>query len=295
MIIADVTPSSFAVIWTASEPSTCTIKVFADQNGSFEITQDVAVQSMPVSSGDSTIIQQAESNGVMKVRVSQLEAGATYYFQTVTTSKSTADVTLFPDMANLSMVTLADRASRGRFLNASLVPFANDLLQVDCYLPDNITPATGTLLLAYVYGSKYPLSSFVGDGSPTGMACIDLNNSYSENTMTSLYIPGGQSVQLLHYMGTLGQMVDHGGIPCSQQMVEPKSLINKTCRADFSGSGSVDGNNLRDAVSSLGIQHNFSTDMLPVWGDLDLDGDTDGLDVSIVSIDTVANCPVCEE
>ncbi len=67
---------------------------------------------LPVESGSGTIAASAEDNGVMKVRVTGLNASSIYYFQTITTSKSTNDVTYDPDAAPMLSVATEIRVVR---------------------------------------------------------------------------------------------------------------------------------------------------------------------------------------
>ncbi len=84
-IITDVIPLAFSVVWSANQPSTPSLEVYADDG-----TVPVAGCTITNESGAHA---PAENNGVMKVMVSGcLNPGGSYYFKTVTTSKDSGEV-----------------------------------------------------------------------------------------------------------------------------------------------------------------------------------------------------------
>ena len=293
-VVTDVTPVSFSVIWTSSEPSTCGIKVFGDPVGT-QLLEDVTLVSMPVENRDPGIVQKAEGNGVMKIRVTGLVPDTRYYFQTVTTSKDTFETSYFPSSHPYPEVITAYRCSRSIAVGPDLVPFANDVINVECYHLDGVTPAEGTILLAYVYGSDYPVSSFVGDGASAPFAYVDINNAFSEDTFENMYLSGHESLILVQYMGIQGLIVQNYGIPCNDLLAEFKPpLVKDDCIGDFRGDGSVDVEDLSVFALSFGLMHDFDLLYIPVWGDLDGDGDVDGMDMAILAADFEReDCPGC--
>ena len=293
-VVTDVTPVSFSVIWTSNEPSTCGIMVFGDPAGT-QLLEDVTIVPMPVGNGDLEIVQKAEDNGVMKIRVTGLIPDTRYYFQTVTTSKNTFETSDFPSLPPYPEVITAYRCSRSIAVGPDLVPFANDLITVECYYLDGVIPAEGTILLAYVYGSDYPVSSFVGDGAPAPFAYVDINNAFSEDTFENMYLSGNESLILVQYMGIQGLIVHNYGIPCNDLLAEFKPpLVKDDCIGDFRGDGSVDVEDLSLFASSFGLMHDFDLQYVPVWSDLDSDGDVDGMDLAILAADFEReDCPGC--
>jgi len=107
VMVTDVTTTSFSVIWAANEASTAGLEVYADENGSSQIV-DAVITAHPIECGDETIKAAAEDNGVMKVMVTGLEPDTTYYFMTITTSKSSLDTTYDPSAAPFIPVTRRD-------------------------------------------------------------------------------------------------------------------------------------------------------------------------------------------
>lgn len=216
-MVTDVTTVSFSVIWSASEPSTAGIEVFEDSEGLVPV-DTVAITPHPVESGDSSIQTAAEDNGVMKVRVTGLEAGNTYYFRTITTSKSTSDEAVYPAAAPYNDVTTEVATVR----DTDGVPFSNDIIIEPCYLEDGVTPAEGTLLLATMEGADYPLTSFVGDGVEAPYALIDLNNAFGRDSKENLDLEQGKNLTLLNFRGIQGNSIVTHNVPEDESLSEVK-------------------------------------------------------------------------
>ena len=85
--VTDVGPLSFSVVWISSEPSTCSLRVYDEHRK--------ALSGVKILS-ESSLYPPAEDLGVMKVRVSSLEADTTYYLRTVTISKADGKLTVYP-------------------------------------------------------------------------------------------------------------------------------------------------------------------------------------------------------
>jgi len=244
VMITDVTPISFAVIWAADAPSTPEISVFTDADGTNDITSQLTITPYPTRSGDATIVEAAENNGVMKVQVSGLAPNTNYYFQTITTLKmSSTDVTYYPDVAPMLDVITAIAVKRTRMDPSDEVPFSNDLIRLECYLPDGVTPAVGTLLLAEVAFTDYPISDFMGDGIAAPEAYVDLNNIFDSGNYQTKALYGGEDLTLIKFMGMDG--IETGGyfVPRNNQLAELKSpLTVSLCIADAEPrDGDVDG------------------------------------------------------
>jgi len=295
LIITDVTPVSFSVVWTASEPSTCNLKVFRDSQGLQPVTS-ANITPMPVESGDTSIAQKAEGMGVMKVRVTGLLPNTDYFFQTLTTSKDTSEITAYPETPPYERVRTASRNTCAVQVGQDLLPFSNEMIKVECLLLDDVTPAEGTLLLAYAFGSSYPVSMFVGDGAPVPYAFIDLGNVISGHTNQNIYLPGNESLILVQYMGIQGYRVLHYGVPCNEllsQFVTP--MEKETCISDFAGDGVVDSTDLEVFAWLLGFTDGLQPEAQPLWGDLDGDGDVDGIDTALMAFDYLSSgCPKCQ-
>ena len=220
--ITDVTTVSFSVIWAASEPSTAAVEVFDDENGTTP-TASAVVVAHPVNSGDALIRAAAEDNGVMKVMVTGLAADTTYYFRTVTTSKSTSEITTFPETTPLKSVTTEAQTTRTYNDGGNILPFSNDVIIEPCYLEDGTTVAEGTLLLATVAGGNYPVTAFVGDGVDLPYALLDLNNVFGRDSNENLDLMGGINLTLVNFRGIGGYSIVTHDLPDDNSLAEIKA------------------------------------------------------------------------
>lgn len=220
LFVTDVTTVSFSVIWAASEASTATLEVFEDAAGTIPVTGATIIPH-PVNNGDAAIRLAAEDNGVMKVMVTGLSYDTTYYFQTLTTSKSTVQTAVYPATGLLD-VTTEVQTVRTYESNGDILPFSNDIIIEPCYLEDGVTPATGTLLMATVAGANYPLTAFVGDGVPSPNALIDLNNAFSRTSFGNFDLQQGENLTLLNFGGLSGNSVVNKQTPLDNSLAEIK-------------------------------------------------------------------------
>ena len=63
---------------------------------------------------------------------------------------------------------------------------------------------------------------------------------------------------------------------------------------DFSGEGTVGAEDLNAFGMNFGIVHAFGLQYVPVWGDLNQDGDVDGGDLTAIAQDmNRGDCPAC--
>lgn len=214
----DVTPVSFSVIWVSGEPGTADTDVFEDQNGNIPVTGAITIPH-PTDSDDEAIKTSSENNGVMKVLVTGLEPGKTYYFRTITTSKSTSETTV----TALEPVTTAQNIVRTMQRSGDVVPFSNDVIYEPCYLDDGTTPAEGTLLVATAAGAQYPLTAFVGDGVSLPYALIDMNNFFDRQSGENSDLARGANLTLLNFRGMAGNSIVVHKVPEDNLMSEVKS------------------------------------------------------------------------
>lgn len=276
LTVTDVTTRSFSVVWSASEPSTSDLKVYDDAEGLLPTVGAVAT-SQPVNNGSAAIQSAAENNGVMKVRVTGLKPNTTYYFQAVTTSKSTSDVVSLPETAPLPGVTTETRTIRTQIAGVDEIPFTNDLIALECYLPDGVTPAEGTLLVAGVEGCDYPVSNFVGDGVTSPLAYVDLNNLFNTAGNVNEPLVGGEKLLLTQFMGIGGIQTATYTVPINNQLAEMKFPGSVPCYGDLDGDNDVDGLDLAifaEAYDSVSGEANYNPD-----ADFDASGAVDAEDL----------------
>jgi hypothetical protein len=183
--VTDVKTRSFSLVWFAERSAACSAKVYADPAGQLPVT------GLTIAS-DSLNHPPAEQNGVMKVDVTGLEPGKTYYFQTETISD--AGTVIEPAGGPLPSVR-TETTSR---------PVNNDVLAHKVLLSDGTTPAAGALLLVEVEGGDYPVTGWVDAGVAAPWALVDLNNLYSETAHSNLELIGGEAVLVESFGGLTG-------------------------------------------------------------------------------------------
>lgn len=201
MIVTDVTPLQFCVVWETSEPARGLVNVFLDLGG-------VTPYAAAVVTSESVDHPPAEENGVMKVRVLGLKADTEYFFQTVRASK--ADNAVY--ISSISSV---------RTEKESII-VRNDILAQEVIQSDG-TPAPGTLVIASVDGASYPVTGWVGDGIPEEWGAIDTNNFYandddsdSEARHKNLELKGGEVITLTIFGGSLGSAETQETVPAEK-------------------------------------------------------------------------------
>jgi hypothetical protein len=192
--VTDVTPRAFSLVWVANQGASCSAKVYADPEGQQPMT------GLSVTS-DSANHPPAEQNGVMKVNVTCLAPGTTYYFQTVTVGPGG---TVFePATGPLPSVRTE--------VSSSVIK--NDVLAHKILKSDRSTPAQGALLVAEVEGGSYPITGWVGSGAPVPWVLVDLNNIYSKTAHRNLELSGGEAITLESVGGLMGFRRLVGAVP----------------------------------------------------------------------------------
>jgi hypothetical protein len=210
LIITDVTPSQFSVVWLAGEPAKCSLTIFSDKDATNDITNQFSIVS------ESYNHPPAEDNGVMKVTVKNALPDTTYFFKTITTFKEN----------NLKMIS-DDTYVVNTEIEASVI--SNNSLIQEIKNADK-SNAPGVLLLASVENGSSPLSAWTGDGFPDSFAGVDLSNLYHSESHTSYDISSGTSVQLMAYGGllgyytTIGQTINEEEMP---QIIHPIAVLQK--------------------------------------------------------------------
>lgn len=175
--VTDVTPYSFSVIWLSDIAADADIKVFSDAAGVNQITGNVKVEPFPVGNGFEAIRSDAESRGVLKVRVGRLAPSTNYYFRTVTSDQT--NVSDVSESALMGPVTTAQVIQRTKVnTSAETVPFSNEQVLYSLVESDGTPAGPGSLLVLDVSGSPYPITGYVGDGIAAPQVLINLNNVY---------------------------------------------------------------------------------------------------------------------
>lgn len=261
--IADAVPRGFSVAWVSDEPvTTATVRVFADANGTNEITNTLTITLV------SAAFPPSLAYGVVKVSVTGVAANTTVYVQTVTTGAGgTVNSPATPPFLPAQTPAEATVLGAGNQLRV------NDVIRHDVFLPDGVTPATGALLIIEAPNlGATPLTAFVGEGVPAPAAAIDLNNLYAAATGKSATVPGGQVLRLSELRGgacpglVAHQLVRYRRAPAHEEtplLVELESPL--ACYfADTQCDGAVDATDAQrvlDADDSRAGQCRFNPDL----------------------------------
>ena len=182
LVVTDVTPVMFSVVWGTQEPARGSVSVFFDAEGTKPVTGAVIKPQSPEH-------PPAEEIGVMKVDVMGLRPDTEYFFRTQTTLKRNNAV----HESSLTPV---------RTEKASVI-VRNDVLvqKVDIVGSD---PGPGMLVIASLEAASHPITGWMADGVPEGWAAIDTNNFYSKQTRVNLELFGGEVITLKLFAGFLG-------------------------------------------------------------------------------------------
>jgi len=192
--VADVTPSSFTVVWTVDEASTGSLELFRDVLGTVP-AGGAAIAPGWTESGEAALATAAEDAGVLRVRVAGLDPDTPYFFRTTTTPKGPGSPAQLPAAGALYSTVTASR---------SLAHSANELA-ADVLTAGGGSPLPGALLLVELPGALSPLSAIAGDGYAGSLAAVHLANLYDAAGGESLGTTGGETAILTAVAGTVGR------------------------------------------------------------------------------------------
>jgi chitodextrinase len=228
IMTTDVTTKSFSVIWISSEPAMAALKVF---NGPDCVTPSgtAVITAYPILSGASTIQTAAKNRGIVKVMVTGLLPDTEYCYQTVTTSESTSEQIISPDVP--VKVTTEKRTISDHQVSSNRFPIANDVIAYPVYDKDFLTPAAGGILVVdLVDVGSYPATGFVGDGVVLPNSIVDLNNIFSSSDRQNMRLAGDERIKLIEYRGSGGcTLVQYRKVPLNSginKILQPDACFN---------------------------------------------------------------------
>ena len=216
--VTDVTTVQFAVVWGTSEAATGTVKVFADADGNIPVSE--ALINL-----ESSAHPPAEDMGVIKVRVSNLQANTSYFFQIESTTKAGGIVSRYPEVQPFMRVITEKITS----------VVHNDILAQQVSIGAGKS-TQGTLVIATVEQASYPVTGWAGNGVPEGWVAIDTNNFYDKDTHVNLELIGGEPITLTYFCGSLGSVVTEDTVPAESGQIQSVKLA-ATLPGDSSGGG----------------------------------------------------------
>jgi hypothetical protein len=232
--VTDVTPGSFAVTWTASEPATGTLVVLAS-----DCSTTVTVLSLVSEGSDTT--------SCLKVTAAGLAADTAYCYQTSTMSRSTSDTSVYP--AQPATVATTKAVLRTMATGTVITPFANDLLKVPAvYLRTVADVPDGMLEVLYLDGGHGPLSLLLTSDSKTRY--FNMNNLFSAATGSSLNLTGNERVRISERHGASGCVIDRWRrVPADQELTAARDFITSPKPQDIDFDGTV---NILDVLRVAG-------------------------------------------
>ena len=193
LMVTDVTPVQFCVVWATSEPASASLNLYVDPEGTTPYTEAVVVF-------ESAAHPPAEDNGVMKVKVMGLKPDTEYFFQTETTAKD--DNAVF-----LSAIESV------RTEKSSMIVRNDILVQKVGIGETDPQPALGMLVIASVDNACHPLTGWVGDRVPEQWGMIDTSNFFDWATHVNLELYGGEVINLTLFGGSLGSVETQDIVP----------------------------------------------------------------------------------
>jgi hypothetical protein len=254
--VADVTPTSFTVVWKTDAPGTGNLEVYQNVLGTITAA-GVVIETRHVLDGDTATAVAAEDIGVLRVRVSNLSPETPYFFRTVTTTKIGGTVYRLPSTGALySVITEKDS-----------FPVTANGIGVQVKASGGITPVPGAVVLFQVTGAHYSLSALAGDGHAGSLATVDLANLFNSSTGVNMSTLGGESAVITVIGGTSGNASTAALLNTNAGMGILQMIQN-----DIVLQPSVDSDN-----DGMPNDYETANGLNPSVNDASLDADGDGL------------------
>lgn len=224
--VTDVTPSSFSVLWNGDQSAIPSIRIFSDADGSQEITGGLLITSHPLKGKHSSVREHARDNGALQVQVSGLTPLTTYYFQTVTISAASGEITLEPTVPQFSSVATQDISVRTNIPDSTEYFFTNDTILISTPLGDGSDASEGTIVAILVEGSDYPVSGLVGDGVTVPYAAMDGANVFDAQSHVNMPLNGGEQVSVTRFLGINGTETFSSYLLPPRQLAQQRGTVS---------------------------------------------------------------------
>lgn len=143
VVVADVTSRAFSVVWQVQYAAEPDLEIYTDVMGTTP-ARDISIERNFTYSNSSTLREAAESQGIMRVRVSGLSPNTPYFYRLVTIAKADDSVVRLPETGALPSVVTETHS----------LPYSNESLSVRLLQQDGTTPASGAMFLLSVEGAS---------------------------------------------------------------------------------------------------------------------------------------------
>ncbi len=224
--VTDVTPSSFSVLWNGDQPAIPSVRIYSDADGNQEITGGLQITPHPLKGKHSSVREHARENGVLQIQVSGLAPLTTYYFQTVTISAASGEITLEPAIPQFTPVVTQDISVRTNIPESTEYFFTNDTILISAPLEDGSAASEGTIVAIQVEGSDYPVSGMVGDGVTTPFAAMDGANVFDAQTHVNMPLNGGEQVSITRFLGINGTETFSSYLLPPRQLAQQRGTVS---------------------------------------------------------------------
>jgi hypothetical protein len=188
VVVANVTPSSFTVVWATTPGASSTLSVFADPGGATNLAGQVGLEFFPLHTGNPLLTgsyarrlnqaqlrQKTMTQGLAQVRVSGCSPSTTYYFQVQ--AANSIGQTVWPAAGPLPAVKTAQE-------NA----FVIQAQQLIINLP-GIDPSGAIVLLSNIHTPSL-LAAVAGDGVSSNQVYFNVTDLIAATGDTN-YLPLG--------------------------------------------------------------------------------------------------------
>lgn len=203
--VANVTPSSFTVVWASAPPVTPSISVFADAGGVTNLAGLVELEFYPLHTGSpvatnaydrrlnqASTRQKSMNDGVVEVRVSDLLPRTTYYYSLSVTNNS-GQSARYPANGQLAAVTTATENS-----------FVVQSRQLLITLPG--LDVSGSIVTLQNSNTPSLLAAVAGDGASSNQVVFSLTDLLTSLGNTN-ELPLGNQEYTLRILGTASNAV----------------------------------------------------------------------------------------
>ena len=225
VMVTDVTPASFSVVWLSDLEVVGDIELFQDNEGLYpEVSHNVI--KTPCS--DEQIFSQAASNGIIKIKVEGLTKDTAYYFRLTCTMAEDANQTaVYPEDNSLIEVITENEARLSTIVETDEVKLMSNLMMAEMYQEDKVTPADSSLVVASISGASYPISAYVGEGALSPGCILDLYNLFDQTQHTTMEPIEGSEIIFFHYKGQEQTAIRKFFLPAEFPEAEPIRPVGK--------------------------------------------------------------------